>query len=139
MGTGTAQVDCGNFEAVVAGERLALKLLVVSLPHSNARYARVCMSQRSECMCRGSLADLRAGRRAPAALASTTPPRRAGCRARGGDGVPPVLPVPRAHYGCASCYCNPYSGNEKGSVENAVGFIRETCSSPCRRSGPSRS
>ena len=28
----------------------------------------------------------------------------------------------RAHYGCRSTYCNPYSGNEKGSVENAVGF-----------------
>ena len=50
---GTAQVDYGNFEADVAGERLALKLLVVSLPHSNARYARACRSQRSECMCEG--------------------------------------------------------------------------------------
>lgn len=50
---GTAQVDYGNFEAVVTGERLALKLLAVSLPHSNARYAAACMSQRSECMCDG--------------------------------------------------------------------------------------
>ena len=50
---GTAQVDYGNFEAVVAGERLALKLLVVSLPHPDARYARACMSQRSECTCEG--------------------------------------------------------------------------------------
>lgn len=32
---GTAQVDFGNFEVDMAGERLALKLLVVSLPHSN--------------------------------------------------------------------------------------------------------
>ena len=30
----------------------------------------------------------------------------------------------RAHYRVASRYCNPYSGNEKGSVENAVGFLR---------------
>ena len=30
----------------------------------------------------------------------------------------------RAHYRCESRYCNPYSGNEKGSVENAVGFLR---------------
>ena len=37
---GTAQINFGDFEADVAGERLALKLLVVSLPHSNARYAR---------------------------------------------------------------------------------------------------
>lgn len=50
---GTAQVDYGNFEAVVAGERLALKLLVVSLPHPDARYARARMSRRSECTCEG--------------------------------------------------------------------------------------
>lgn len=30
----------------------------------------------------------------------------------------------RAHYRCASRYCNPCSGNGKGSVENAVGFVR---------------
>jgi len=28
------------------------------------------------------------------------------------------------HYGFAAVYCNPASGNEKGSVENAVGFCR---------------
>ena len=30
----------------------------------------------------------------------------------------------RAHYRCQSRCCNPYSGNEKGSVENTVGFLR---------------
>lgn len=30
----------------------------------------------------------------------------------------------RGHYRFESRYCNPYSGNEKGSVENAVGFLR---------------
>ena len=48
---GTAQVDYGNFEAAVAGERRALKLLVVTLPHSNARFCVACESQRSECLC----------------------------------------------------------------------------------------
>ena len=65
---GTAQVDFGNFEADVAGERLALKLLVVSLPHPDARYARACMSQRSECMCEGLSGIFGQIGRAPAAL-----------------------------------------------------------------------
>lgn len=65
---GTAQVDFGNFEADVAGERLALKLLAVSLPHSNARCARACMSQRSECMCEGLSGIFGQIGRAPAAL-----------------------------------------------------------------------
>lgn len=30
----------------------------------------------------------------------------------------------RARYRFEARYCNPYSGNEKGSVENAVGFLR---------------
>lgn len=29
-----------------------------------------------------------------------------------------------AHYGFEARFCNPYSGNEKGSVANAVGFVR---------------
>ena len=58
----TAAISFGNFEAVLAGERAALKLLVLTLPHSNARYARACMSQRSECVCDGL-----AGRRRPPA------------------------------------------------------------------------
>ena len=33
-----------------------------------------------------------------------------------------LLPVPGAS--AASRYCNPYSGNREGSVENAVGFLR---------------
>ncbi len=52
----------------MAGERLALKLLVVSLPHSNVRYARVCRTQRSECMCGGLSQIFEQIGRAPAVL-----------------------------------------------------------------------
>lgn len=120
---GTAQVDFGNFEADVAGERLALKLLVVSLPHSNARYARACMSQRSECMCEGLSRIFEQVGRAPAALVLDNA-TEAGRMSRGEVTESRLFSLFRAHYRCASRYCNPYSGNEKGSVENAVGFIR---------------
>lgn len=43
--------------------------------------------------------------------------------ARGGHGIEAFSQF-RAHYRFESRYCNPYSGNEKGSVENAVGFLR---------------
>ena len=42
---GACQVDFGNFRAVVAGEALDLKLLVLTLPHSNERQ---CVALRSE-------------------------------------------------------------------------------------------
>lgn len=120
---GTAQVDYGNFEADVAGERLALKLLVVSLPHSNARYARACRSQRSECMCEGLSRIFEQIGRAPAVLVLDNA-TEAGRMSRGEVTESRLFSLFRAHYRCASRHCNPYSGNEKGSVENAVGFIR---------------
>ena len=36
----------------------------------------------------------------------------------------------KAHYRLRARYCNPYSGNEKGSVENAVGYLRRNLMVP---------
>lgn len=120
---GTAQVDYGNFEAVVAGERLALKLLVVSLPHPDARYARARMSRRSECTCEGLSRIFGQIGRAPAALVPGNA-TEAGRMSRGEVTESHLFSLFRARYRCASRYRDPYSGNEKGFVENAVGFIR---------------
>ena len=35
-----------------------------------------------------------------------------------------------AHYGFETRFCNPYSGWEKGSTENAVGFLRRNLMVP---------
>ena len=92
---GTAQVDYGNFEAEVAGERLRLKLLVVCLPHSGARYAVAGRSQRAECMCAG-LASIFGWVGPGAARARPRQRHRGGAPGpRGGDRVAPVLAVPR--------------------------------------------
>lgn len=120
---GTAQVDYGNFEADLGGRRTALKLLVLTLPHSNARYARACMSQRSECMCDGLAGIFGQIGRAPATLVLDNA-TEAGRMVRGEVTESRLFSLFRAHYRCASRYRNPHSGNEKGSVENAVGFIR---------------
>ena len=36
----------------------------------------------------------------------------------------------RTHYGFEATFCNPASGNEKGNVENKVGFIRRNLLTP---------
>lgn len=41
----------------------------------------------------------------------------------------------RAHYRCESRYRDPYSGNEKGSAGNAVGFLRRNPPRPGPRGG----
>lgn len=131
---GTAQADYGNFEAEVAGERLRLKLLVVCLPHSNARYAVAGMSQRSECMC-ASLAEIFGWiGRAPRELVLDNA-TEAGRRVRGEVTESQLFSLFRAHYRMGSRYCNPYSGNEKGSVKNAVGYLRRNLLVPVPRVG----
>lgn len=131
---GVAQADYGNFEAEVTGERLRLKLLVVALPHSNARHAVAGMSQRAERVCAG-LAEIfgRVGR-APRELAPGSA-TEAGRRVRGEVTESHLSSLFRAHYRMGSRYCNPYSGNEKGSVENAVGFLRRNLLVPVPRVG----
>lgn len=65
---GTCQVDFGNFRAVVAGEELALKLLVATLPHPNDRQCFALRPQRSECLCAGLAAIFSRWGRAPRVL-----------------------------------------------------------------------
>lgn len=131
---GTAQADYGNFEAVVGGERLHLKLLVVCLPRSNARYAVAGMSQRAECMCAGLAEVFGWVGRAPREIVLDNA-TEAGRRVRGEVTESHLFSLFRAHYRMGSRYCNPYSGNEKGSVENAVGFIRRNLLVPVPRVG----
>ena len=99
---------------------MALRL---KLPHSNARYASAGMSQRSECMCAGLAGLFSWIGRAPRELVLDNA-AEAGRRVRGEVAESSLFSVFRAHYRCSSRCCNPYSGNEKGSVENAVGFLR---------------
>ena len=120
---GTAQVDFGNFRATVAGRTVDLKLLVVTLPHSNARFCAALPCERAEVFCRGLRAVFERIGRAPRLLVLDNA-TEAGRMAFGKVTESRLFSQLRAHYRCESRYCNPYSGNEKGSVENAVGFLR---------------
>lgn len=120
---GTCQVDFGNFRAAVGGRALDLKLLVATLPHSNDRQCVALMSQRPECLCAGLLEIFRRWGRAPAAMVLDNA-TEAGRMVRGEVTESRLFSQFRAHNRFESRYCNPYSGNEKGSVENAVGFLR---------------
>ncbi|MBM6757041.1 IS21 family transposase [Collinsella tanakaei] len=133
---GTAQADYGNFEAVVAGERLRLKLLVACLPHSNARHAVAGMSQRSECMCAG-LAEIfgRIGR-APREIVPGNA-TEAGRRVRGEVAESHLFSLFRAHYRMGGRYCSPYSGKGRGRSRTPWGTSGGTCS--CRFQGSARS
>lgn len=120
---GACQVDYGNFRAAIAGETVELKLLVATLPHSNDRQCVATMSQRSECMCAGLVEIFRRWGRAPRVIVLDNA-TEAGRMLRGTVTESRLFSQMKGHYRFESRYCNPYSGNEKGSVENAVGFLR---------------
>ena len=120
---GTAQVDFGSFRCVLAGVPTDAKLLVVTLPHSNDRRCVALPSERSECLCAGLRRVFEGLGRSPRVLVLDNATEAGRMRA-GVVTESELFARFRAHYRCSSRYCNPYSGNEKGSVENAVGFLR---------------
>lgn len=135
---GTAQVDFGNLEADVAGERLPLKLLGLTLPHSNARYAIACRSQRSECMCTTLSGIFGWIGRAPALLVLDNA-TEAGRRVRGEVTESHLFSLFRARYRVASRYCNTYSGNGRDTWRTPWGSSGATSWCRCPAWAPSRS
>lgn len=119
---GTAQVDFGNFRATVAGRAIDPRLLVVTLPHPDARYCVALPCERAEVFCRGLRAVFELIGRAPRLLVPGDA-TEAGRMAFGKVTESRLFSQFRAHYRCESRCRDPYSGNEKGSAGNAVGFL----------------
>ena len=131
---GTAQVDYGNFEAEVAGERLRLKLLVVCLPHSGARYAVAGRSQRVECMCAGLASIFGWVGRAPRELVLDNA-TEAGRRVRGEVTESHPFSLFRAHYRAGSRYCTPTPATRRAPWRTRWGFLRRNLLVPVPRVG----
>lgn len=120
---GTMQVDYGVFTATIAGESLDLKLLAVTFPHSNARFCIAMMCEKAECFCEGLVRIFEMAGRVPRLMILDNA-TEAGRMFFGKVTESKLFSQLRAHYRFEARFCNPDSGNEKGSVENAVGFLR---------------
>lgn len=120
---GTMQVDYGVFAATIAGEGLELKLLVATFPHSNVRFCIAMMCEKAECFCEGLVQIFETAGRAPhlVVLDNAT---EAGRMFLGKVTESKLFSRLKAHCRFEARFCSPDSGNEKGSVENAVGFLR---------------
>ena len=120
---GAMQAGYGTFTATVAGERLELKLLVATFPHSNVRFCIAMMCEKAECFCEGLVEIFEMAGRAPR-LVVLDNATEAGRMLFGRVTESKLFSRLRAHYRFEARFCNPDSGNERGSVENAVGFLR---------------
>lgn len=126
---GTAQVDFGDLEAQVAGQGPALRLLVVSFPHPDARFCVALPSERAGVFCRGLRHALGWVGRAPRTLAPDDA-TEAGRMASGKVTESRPFSQFRARYRCESRHRDPCSGNERGSVEDAVGLLGRDLPAP---------
>ena len=120
---GTVQVDFGQAEAIIAGIRQVLHIFVVTFPFSNMRFVQAYAGETAECVCHGLRTVFEHIGAVPRHMVfdnATGIGRRVGTKVV----ETKLFGAFKLHYRAESRYCNPYSGNEKGSVENAVGFLR---------------
>jgi transposase len=122
---GEAQVDFGSFQAVIGGKPVERKMLLLSYPYSNAAFVFVTPKENKECFLEGlkRLFEMSGGvptriwfDNLSAAVVSVEP---AGKRILTEDFERFSL-----HYRFTPVFCNPGKGNEKGHVENKVGYVR---------------
>lgn len=126
---GTAQGDYGNAVAAIGGAEVDVHALVVTLPRSNGRWTTCSMSQRSECLCESMLRVFEhIGGVPPLVVLDNA--TEAGRRLAGVVRESSLFAAFRQHHGFEVRFCNPHAGHEKGSVENAVGFLRRNLMVP---------
>lgn len=120
---GEAQADFGETDFYVRGVRTRLSYFVLTFPFSNVGLAQVFPGENAECVCQ-ALANI-------FGYIGGVPPKivfdnAAGVGRRVGDAArtTELFEACSAHYGFRCRFCNPYSGNEKGNVENKAGSIR---------------
>ena len=121
---GSAQVDFGQALAVVAGVERTVHFLVVSFPYSNMRYVAALPGETAECVCHGLNKVFSHAGMVPRVLVFDNATGVGHRRADGTVTQTRLFSLFCAHYGFETRFCNPYSGWEKGSTENAVGFLR---------------
>lgn len=120
---GEAQADFGEADVISDGMLVTIKYLVLSFPASNAAYLQAFRGETAECVAQG-LKDI-------FQHIGGVPLRIVFDNASGvGRRVDEKVTMAelflrfKCHYGFSVTFCNPYSGNEKGNVENKVGYLR---------------
>lgn len=120
---GEVQVDFGEADFRVRGVVTRGKYLTVTFPHSNVGLTQVFWGETAECVCQGlrNVFEFVGGVPRRAVFDNAT---EVGGRVGGEVRTSELFRRFAAHYGLDYTFTNPYSGNEKGNVENKVGCHR---------------
>lgn len=123
---GEAQLDFGVMEAVKNGKYIDIHCLVMSLPYSNAAFSVPLPAENQECFLHGmktlfeQLGGVPRKLRIDNLSAAVVQVRRKGSETHYTNDFMQFA----NHYGFEPQACNANAGNEKGHVENKVGYVR---------------
>ncbi|WP_335696860.1 IS21 family transposase [Sporosarcina sp. P37] len=121
-----AQLDFGLMQAVQDGKYRDVHCLVMTLPFSNSAFAIPLPAENQECLLHGmklifdQLGGIPRTIRIDNMKTAVVKPRN---RNEEAAFTQEFLQF-ATHYGFEPQACNPYSGHEKGNVENKVGYVR---------------
>ena len=122
---GEAQVDFGSATFIEKGVEYEGNYLNISFPYSNGGYTQLFKAENQECLLEGLKAIFEHIGGVPTAIwfdnMSTAVKK---IKVHGERDLTQGFLRFMMHYGFQSNFCNPNSGNEKGSVENKVGYHR---------------
>jgi transposase len=127
----TMEADFGESWALVGGELRKVKFLVATLPASNVYFAKAYPVERLECLLDG-LAEAFAffgGVTERVVLDNTSLAVKKVCRGRDREETD-AFHAFRGQYPFAVDFCAPAKGNEKGSVETGVKYVRNNVFCP---------
>jgi hypothetical protein len=115
--------DFGTAEAVLDGVPQTCQDLTVSFPYSHAGYLQLFGGETAECLLTGLQAVFERLGGVPLRLIFDNA-SAVGRKVAGEVRLTELFQRFQAHYGFTVTLCNPYSGYEKGHVENKVGYLR---------------
>lgn len=134
---GWAQVDFGDVRVTLpGGAEETWHILVVSFPWSNAGFAQVCRFETKECLCDGLQRIFEYLGGVPLRiLFDNMSSAVVHIQADGQRKLTEMFMRFTMHHRFKADFCNPDSANEKGNVENKVGYIRRNLLLPPPRIG----
>ena len=120
-----AQVDWGEGQVIMRGERITVQLFVMRLSYSRRTFVKAYPTQRQECFFDGHVNAFTFFDGVPRRLVYdnlkvAVYELLSGRERREQE----AFTLFRSHYLCDSRYCTPDQGHEKGSVEHIVGYAR---------------
>ena len=122
---GEAQVDFGQTHFYERGIKYVGNHLALTMPHSDAKFVQLFKGQTFECLAQGLLDIFNHIGGVPTVIRFDNMSTAVKTiKSYGEREVTDSFRRLQCHFGFESNFCNPAAGNEKGSVENYVGYSR---------------